>query len=279
MSNKSIHIVFQVLNFLHSSISSSLNLLPLDKLILINLASHKGPKGICPSTLTIAKELKVSKRHIVDRLSYLQTLTLNGNYLIKINKSPGKRSHYYLSIPMPELSTTGEPQFTSEVDFTGEPQFTTVVNHSSQTGEPQFTQSTKSNKTSNPERGRKNRAHPLPVDYLHTELHEDKAQEMGMEADEFFDCKDKFMAHHKAKGTEKVDWDAEFDLWLIREERFRAEETAKRSLRAADRSSGSGSGRGQQEVRSTVPWFNGRDPLTVGNILDKGLLNGHGRKN
>jgi hypothetical protein len=54
---KDIHIVFDVLNFLHSDAVKEYDILPIDKLILINLASHNGPKGICPSIDRIAQEL------------------------------------------------------------------------------------------------------------------------------------------------------------------------------------------------------------------------------
>src|SRR3974390_3413322 len=94
MSQKSIHVVFQMLNFLHSDLAKSYNLIPIDRLILINLASHNGKKGICPSTTTIAKELNITSKHVKERLSYLESINL-----ISIRRTNGKRSQYKLYIP------------------------------------------------------------------------------------------------------------------------------------------------------------------------------------
>lgn len=271
MSNKPLHIVFQVLNFITSPDSDPYQLTHDEEKLLLILAKHKGPKGIYPSIPTLAEKSKRTERSVMRTL-----VRLEEKHLIMVNRQQGKSNHYEIA----ELSTTPDVHVTPDMYDTPDVHVTTPLTSMAQTPDVHVTRSNKIIKTDNQNRERrKNRAHPLPDDYLHTELHEEKAQEFGWPADEFFECLDKFMAHHRAKGTEKVDWDAEFDLWLIREERFKAEETAKRERRANDRSLGNGSGRGQQEVRSTVPWFNGRDPLAVGTILDKGLLNGHGRKN
>jgi hypothetical protein len=98
MSEKTIHVVFQVLNFLHGSDSIEYKLLPIDKLILINLASHKGIKGIFPSQQTISKELKYDVRELRRRLKHLEDVGLI--YVDKVNR----KNYYYLRF-LYELST------------------------------------------------------------------------------------------------------------------------------------------------------------------------------
>ncbi len=84
------NILFQVLDFVYSDQSALFNLLPIDKLLLICLAKHKGPLGIFPSQKTLAKELKISDRFVRERLRYLET-----NGLIYVEKIKSK-SHYVL---------------------------------------------------------------------------------------------------------------------------------------------------------------------------------------
>lgn len=97
---KEIHLVFEVLNFLHSNHAKSFNLTLLDQLILINLASHNGAKGIFPSVPTIAKEINVSDRQVTRRIKYLRELNL-----ITIEKKFGKSNRYGLCITYPRGDT------------------------------------------------------------------------------------------------------------------------------------------------------------------------------
>lgn len=122
MTDKSIHIVFQVMNFVFGSSPLNKQLLPIDRLLLLAFAKHKGPKGIYPSQATLAKEVQISTRHLIDRLNYLEKINVIG-----IDRLSGRSNHYHLEF----LSTTPEPQFTGEPQFTSEPQFTPPVNPSS----------------------------------------------------------------------------------------------------------------------------------------------------
>lgn len=122
MSKRDVHIVFQVLNFLHGNESSLFNLTPIEKLILINLASHLGRKGIYPSIFTICKELKLTKWPIIRALQSLELKTL-----LFIEKSTGKANHYKLQIPDIKLSTTSSQPATSSSPATGSSPATELV--------------------------------------------------------------------------------------------------------------------------------------------------------
>ena len=105
MQDKSVHVVFQVLNFLTSPSSFSYDLLPIDKWILTILAKHHGDLGIFPKQETIAKEANLSKRYTRDRLDHLKDIGL-----ISV-KRINRRHHYFLEF----LSTTVQPEMHSEV--------------------------------------------------------------------------------------------------------------------------------------------------------------------
>lgn len=92
--SKEIHIVFRVLNFIQSEISDSYNLSDSERLLLITLASHNGPLGICPSIGTIAKKRKLEVRAVRYALK-----KLSEKKLISIVGSVGKRNDFILSIP------------------------------------------------------------------------------------------------------------------------------------------------------------------------------------
>lgn len=101
MQEKTIHIVFQVLNFLsHPLSSSSYDLSPDEKLILIFLSKHHGQKGIYPSVHTLSRELQ--RHHTCIRKTLKKLVKKN---LLKIQNIPGKSSNYTLLIPSLELST------------------------------------------------------------------------------------------------------------------------------------------------------------------------------
>jgi len=95
-NTKEIHIVFQVLNFLHGDHYSVTLLTPNEKLLLIALASHKGIKGICPSISLLAKELKITIRSVERQLRKMEALEL-----IQIQENIGKPHDYFLYIPLP----------------------------------------------------------------------------------------------------------------------------------------------------------------------------------
>ena len=115
--SKSIHIVFQVLNFLSlPELSAHYELSPDEKLMLIFLAKYKGAKGICPRIRTLKKELQRSDRPIQKTLNRLRE-----KKLILIDYIPGKASSYTLVLPLLELSTTPVAEDTPVVDDTPSP--------------------------------------------------------------------------------------------------------------------------------------------------------------
>jgi len=115
MVNKNIHIVFQVLNFLHSDHHSAMITSGTEHRVLTNLASHKGDKGIFPSIPTIAKELKLGTRVVYRAIQ--KWVSLN---IIEIESDAGKNNHYLLYIPKPTpvASDTGVSEDTPVVHDT-----------------------------------------------------------------------------------------------------------------------------------------------------------------
>ncbi len=92
--SKTIHPVFQVLNFLKSENSDKYDLLPADRFLLIILVSHSGNQGIYPSQKTLAKECKVSIKFLEKRISILKK-----KGLIRAEKI-GRRNYYTIQIPL-----------------------------------------------------------------------------------------------------------------------------------------------------------------------------------
>lgn len=145
---KEIHIVFQVLNFLHGDHPVAQDLYDIERLVLINLASHKGKKGICPSIPRIVTELKSSRTSIIRTIKYLVSKNL-----LKVVKNAGKRNTYTLNIPR---STSAELGTSTEYD-TGTTLGTTPVPSVVQT-------STERGTLYNKEVTKTNREGLLPVD-------------------------------------------------------------------------------------------------------------------
>lgn len=126
---KEIHIVFQVLNFLHSDHHLAMITTPAEHLLLINLASHKGIKGICPSLSLIAKELKLTKMTVIRSIERWEELEI-----IHRRKEAGKRNYYFLSIPSPasnirDTSQAGNIEDSSNIHDTGLVTFTSSTSN------------------------------------------------------------------------------------------------------------------------------------------------------
>lgn len=102
--NKEIHIVFRVLNFLFSSHHLAQISNPNQHRILILLAKHQGPKGICPSITTLAKEMNIAPRSTRRLIAHWEELEI-----IKIDERAGKPNQYYLYIPDPTPDTSVTP--------------------------------------------------------------------------------------------------------------------------------------------------------------------------
>lgn len=212
MAEKSVHIVFKVLNFLYSNESRKYKLLPNDERILINLSHHNGPKGICPSATTMSKELHISERYVRERLSHLEGLNL-----IKINQTLGKKNSYDLLF----LSTAPEPQFTPLEKTTPEPQFRGPLNPSSETPEPQFRTiiTTKDQQRINKERVREKsiRALSLPVSFSPNQEHHKICSKKNLNIEAQLE---KFFNYHQSKKSKRKDWDATFQKWLLAEKQI-----------------------------------------------------------
>lgn len=228
---KTVHIVFQVLNFLHDVDSKKYKLLPIDKLILITLASHKGSKGIFPSQETLADELGMTIRHLRNRIKFLEK-----SGLLFVEKL-GRRHFYHLT----NLSTIEEPQFPYQEKIE-ELQFRSQGNYSSghrgTTVPPNNKISNKLNKT---ERARKKRL-PLSLDFHPNKNGQKMCEEVSAKTGLSFDALlTKFKNLQKSKDNLSADWDAEWENFLINERPSALLGEKKRS--------------GQHEVKSTVPWF------------------------
>lgn len=255
MQEKVTHIVFQVLNYLFSS-QHKTKLLPVDKLILITLASHKGVKGIFPMQETLADEVGTSLRYMKTRLKYLEK---NGFIFVEqINR----KNHYHLTF----LSTASDLQITSP-KTTGDLQITSqVIYRSPHRGSTDATINKVSNKVRT-ERGRKGRAHPLSLPFEPNEESTEQAKRAGLTWEEANIALEKFVNHYCESGIEKTDWQLMLQNWLIREGDYKRKNGTKTK---------------KDQVRSTVPDYEPPtverrgDPEVMKNAL-KGILNQLGR--
>lgn len=213
MADKSIHIVFQVLNSLHDANSKAYKLLPVDKLILITLASHKGTQGIFPMQETLADEIGTSLRYMKTRLKFLEK---NGFIFVeKINR----KNHYHLL----NLSTEGDLQITNE-EIKGDPQITSqVIYRSPHRGSTDATNNKVSNKLNKIERGHASRASPLSDDFMPNKQSIMKAKELGLTEDEANFEFDKFMSYYQDTGEKKSNWQKALQLWFIRAIEYKEE--------------------------------------------------------
>lgn len=232
MQGKSIHIVFEVINFLLSDEAKKHKLFPIDKLILITLASHKGTKGIFPMQETLADELGIGRRYLRLRIRFLEK---SGFLFVE---KIGRRHFYHLL----NLSTTGEPQIPYHQKIE-EPQFRSQGNYSSaHRGTTDATNNKVSNKLNKSERStRKKTALPLSVDFEPNRETVQEAKRVGLTYDEANYEVEKFFNYYLENGEEKTDWQLVLQNWFIRAGDYKRKNGAI-TVNA-------------QEVRSTVPWF------------------------
>lgn len=239
MANKNVHIVFKTLNFLHHETSKKYKLQAIDKLILINLASHSGTKGIFPMQQTIAKELGVSIRYIRSRTKYLQQLRL-----LSIQKL-GRKYHYELiclweteflySVDKPlQTRLIEEPQFPySPVDNTQQGNSSSAIQGNHRSGHRGTTVPT-NNKVSNKENKNRERE-PLSLVFEPDEESQFLCKDLGLNlATEI----DSFLNRSKYDKTQY-----NFQRWM------------KSSKEYQDRKGNKSSSSPKDEVRSTVKWF------------------------
>jgi len=265
---KNVHIVFKVTNYLKSRPENSPPILPIDKVILIFLATHHGHLGIFPNQETLARECEISIRYVRERLQYLMECGLISITRIR------RKHHYNLDFLTKELSTIAEPQFPYQ-ETIAEPQFPSQRNHSSAHSgttvptnnsiknpsnkiEREATASLSVNNSEKP----KAKAVPMTDDFCPTRKILVKGMEMGLTKDEVDEEVEKFRAIHIEMGKKfpEKEWDGKILVWVMRGAEYKAQRVAKERLKG----SGGASGRVQHEVRSTVPWFKG-DPMTVFN--------------
>lgn len=253
------HILFQVNNFIFSDSSAKYNLLPNDKLLLILLAKYHGPKGICPSQETLAKDMKCSSRYIRERSKYLQSIGV-----ISIKKI-SSLAHYFFNFitDVPEVEFRS-PQKTPDLQFrsdsksnqnipqTPEPQFRSGVKLSTDTGTgvPVLKDTHRNPSSAAPEPQRRDTGTGVPVINLYNQLRSEKRESKERSLLSFFEpdetnkilCRDlrldlaqqaeSFLNRHKGKKTQY-----EFTRWL------------KAAKEYADRN------KPKEEMRSTVPWL------------------------
>lgn len=212
-TKKEIHIVFQVLNFLHDSFSKQYKLLPIDKLILITLASHKGSRGIFPMQETLADELGIKRRHLRYRLQYLESIGL-----IWIEKIA--RKHYY---HLQKLSTIEAPQCTYP-EIIEAPQCTSQGHYSAaHRGTVVAPNNKVSNKLKKRESARKSLA-PLSPDFSPDQKTRGVVKELSIKKECLDDIFGGFMEYFLDSGEARKDWQFECRKWFKREVEMRGNE-------------------------------------------------------
>jgi DNA-binding MarR family transcriptional regulator len=217
MSEKTIHIVFQVLNFITSEDSTPYQLTADEEKLLLILASHKGDKGIYPGIPTLAAKTKRHRTNVIKTLSKLEEKDL-----LLIDRLSGRSNHYTLTIPTLKLSTTSSAHATSSVDTTSSADATTPVVSTLTTSSVHATRlalrRSKKNKT---ERGRASLASPLSVfqpseqnQFLASDLRLDLAAEL-----------ESFRHRHKGEKNQY-----EFERWLKNSHAYRSRQPSGKSV-------------------------------------------------
>ena len=191
--------IVQIINQLRDYNANNANkLLPIDRLILIYLVSHKGQNGIFPSQIRLAKEVGTSRRYLIERIKYLQKLNL-----ITVTRS--RHNHYIVNLLTQSYPQIGDPQITSQKS-TCDPQITSNVIHRS----PDMSAVDHPNSRGN---SKKNREGALSDFEIKIEDQE-RCKAKGIDAEM---VKQKFILHAQANGKRYSDVDAAFRLWVDRE--------------------------------------------------------------
>lgn len=220
MSDKEIHIVFKVINFIFGEESREFNLKHVDKNILMALAKHHGPKGIYPALTTLATELDVGVRYLQRRLEHLK-----GIGLVQIKNTGGRSNRYILSFLEFNNSTTHGLQTHGLQDRGG---LQTVAyrppTHGLQVHDPRSTdrpiRTDNQNKGSEQREKQKHGASRLPLsDFFKPD---EQRQKLVMETCAKCSITEqslmaKFRALQKTKDKVSSDWNAELELFLINE--------------------------------------------------------------
>lgn len=211
VQEKSIHIVFQILNLLSDpSVRCHYpKLTPDEKLLLLFLAKHKGHKGIYPSILTLAKELDRS-----DSAIQRSAKRLVQKGFIRIDPVPGKSNNYTILIlgdtPSVDATPSVELPLASTLPHPPRPRYPTPS--------VDATQSDKSNnRFNNTERARKGRL-PLSLSWKPSEKALAQATGVGTKVNKSADeLITKFRNLQASKQATSANWNAEFENFLINE--------------------------------------------------------------
>ena len=210
MSEKTVHIVFQVLNFLHN-LNELTSLNDAEKLLLITLASHKGVHGIYPSAKTLARELQKGESTI--RRLIAQLIKKN---LILVDYNLGKSSQYTIV----NLSTTpliGERGIDSDPSHRREDTPLTDERTTPLTGEKVITKL--NNKVNNRE-GRTLRATPLTDEFRPDQKTRELVKSLSFTDEQRDDAMDKFFEYFLDSEEKKRDWQKTCRIWFRRERAY-----------------------------------------------------------
>jgi Helix-turn-helix domain len=214
MAKKSLHPIFELLNFLSGTESEQYKLSSNEQLVLIFLCKHKGAKGIYPSLQTLAKETKKTLCAVRRSVHNLQQ-----KKILDIEFLSGKSSNYTILIPAflnndtpsVDASTTNNKPLASTLVHPSRPrQYTPSVDASLSIQ--------RNNNLSNTERGARKKLAPLPLNWLPDEkrlkhLH-DTAAKAGLTAEALLT---KFRNVQLTKDNTSADWQLSFENFLISE--------------------------------------------------------------
>jgi len=290
---KNVHIVFKVTNYLKSRPENSPPILPIDKVILIFLATHHGHLGIFPNQETLARECEISIRYVRERLQYLMECGLISITRIR------RKHHYNLDFLTKELSTIAEPQFPYQ-ETIAEPQFPSQRNHSSaHSGTTVPTNNSIKNPSNKIERGREERDPLLSLsfDFVISGKTIDQGMEGGLTQDEVEAEIEKYIEEKELTEERKTEkeWQALILRWVMNAVAYKARKGGQISSRQGFQGKGNAQQPRHDEPRSTVKaWgpghydydrIHGIDqvdsaPQGIGNIISiMGAFNGSaGRK-
>lgn len=268
MSSKDIHIVFQVLNFISSPQAHLHKLTPDEKLFLIFLAKHKGIKGIYPGIDTLAKELDRHPRNIQRTLARLEKKNL-----VYVDRSFGRKNHYFLVFPEAYLSTTNGVDATPGVDAT---HGVHAVQPTASTPHTHGAHAVRINKINNTdtksERARKKPRRPLSDQFEPTSETIKSAKSLGLSSEELNEEFDKFMDYYLADGCKKSDWQLMLLNWFERAIEYKNKNPQRNEIRSTVKDF-------EPDTRYERSSDNGTAARALGQIMEKLKLNGKGGLN
>lgn len=206
---KPIHIVFQILNFIFSLESSKFNLTPIDQLLLLSLAKHTGSQGTYPSLRILRTDLKISERYLRERIKIIEQ-----KELISLEKRKGKK-HIYHFLFLPKLST--DPAAAAAGLGKSQNAMTPQLQFRDPAAIAADIYKTNNQLKSRERRLRKKRA-PLSLSWFPPQSFEMKLTEVAKKSNISVDeLIKKFKNLQLSTGKNSLDWNAEFENFLINE--------------------------------------------------------------